>query len=76
LLSIPVSFFREIILWIEIFPSPVMAPPRNWSPAYFSGRNTVGWLPDPIWSVQIKSNGSDLVIPVRLVFLLKSPRKF
>jgi hypothetical protein len=33
-------------------------------------------IPDPIWSVQIKSNGSDLAIPVRLVFLLKSPWKF
>jgi hypothetical protein len=73
LLYIPVSFFREIMLWIELLPSPTMAPSRNWSPAYFFGRNAVGWLPDPIWSVQIKSNDSDLVIPVRLVFLLKSP---
>jgi hypothetical protein len=32
--------------------------------------------PDPIRAVQIKSNGPDSKIPVRLVFLLKNPWKF
>jgi hypothetical protein len=65
-----------MVLGIEFWHFPIMASERERRrDTVLAGAPPPG-LPDPIWSVQIKSNGSDLVIPVRLVFLLKSPWKF
>jgi hypothetical protein len=36
-----------------------MAPPRNLPSGHCSGQSAAQLFPDPIWNVQIKSNGSD-----------------
>jgi hypothetical protein len=65
-----------MVLGIEFWRFLIIAPPRERRRDTVPAGAPPPILPDPIWSVQIKSNGSDLVIPIRLVFLLKSPWKF
>jgi hypothetical protein len=65
-----------MVLGIEFWHFSIMAPPRERHRDTVPAGAPPPVLSDPIWSVQIKSNGSDLAISVRLVFLLKSPRKF
>jgi hypothetical protein len=65
-----------MVLGIKFWRFPIMAPPWERRRDTVPAGAPPPVLSDPIWSVQIKSNGSDLTIPVRLMFLLKSPWKF